>query len=336
MVTTKRIAELAGVSRATVDRALHDKEGINKATKEQILKIARELHYVPNLAARTLVKQGAGTKIGCMLMEEKNPFIEDVLCGIRKKNQEYTQYGVELLVRHIPFEAETTIRTIDELMKEKIDGLIIQPIQKKEVVEKLSSLSIPIVMTNTSLPGFKPLCYIGSDFRQGGSMAANLIDIATNGQCKIGIVNGFASAQSHRDRVEGFKEYIARRSGMSVTYEIECQDSELIASRLTALMLHDHPEINALFIVAGGVYGTCMAVNTTGRDDIRIVSFDCIETTKEMVRKGLIAATICQAPVRQGELSLEVLYDYLVRGQKPESDEVLLDLQIRIASNIDM
>lgn len=336
MVTTKRIAELAGVSRATVDRALHDKGGISKSTKEQILKIAEEMKYVPNIAARALVKQGVSLKIGCMLMEEKNPFIEHVLKGIQDRNREYAEYGVELLIRHIPFEADATIRTIDELLEENIDGLIIQPVQEEAVREKLASLSVPIVMTNTSLSGLEPLCYIGSDFRLGGKMAANLIEIATGGQCRIGIVNGFASAQSHRDRVEGFRDYVDSRSGMTIVEEIECQDNEVIAGRLTTKMIHDHPEINALFIAAGGVYGSCMAVSTAGRDDIRIVSFDRIETTRDLVRQGLISATICQEPVRQGELSLEVLYDYLVRNKDPEKKEILLDLQIRIASNIDM
>ena len=48
------IAELANVSIGTVDRALHGRGGIKEATRQQILQIARQIGYTPNLAARAL------------------------------------------------------------------------------------------------------------------------------------------------------------------------------------------------------------------------------------------------------------------------------------------
>lgn len=54
-ITSKEIAELAGVSRGTVDRALKGREGVNPKTKERILKIAEENNYKPNLIGKALV-----------------------------------------------------------------------------------------------------------------------------------------------------------------------------------------------------------------------------------------------------------------------------------------
>ena len=44
-VTVKQIAELANVSRGTVDRVLNNRSGVSEATRQKVLKIAKELHY---------------------------------------------------------------------------------------------------------------------------------------------------------------------------------------------------------------------------------------------------------------------------------------------------
>ncbi|WP_367281030.1 LacI family DNA-binding transcriptional regulator, partial [Thermoflexus sp.] len=54
-ITLKAIAERAGVSVATVSRALNGRGQVDKATREQILRIAEELGYAPDMAARSLV-----------------------------------------------------------------------------------------------------------------------------------------------------------------------------------------------------------------------------------------------------------------------------------------
>ncbi len=56
-VTVKQIAELANVSRGTVDRVLNNRSGVSEATRQKVLKIAKELHYEPNFLAKALVSK---------------------------------------------------------------------------------------------------------------------------------------------------------------------------------------------------------------------------------------------------------------------------------------
>lgn len=56
-VTIKDIAKMAGVSHPTVSRALNDDPGVNEETRRNILRIAKQLNYVPNLAARRLAER---------------------------------------------------------------------------------------------------------------------------------------------------------------------------------------------------------------------------------------------------------------------------------------
>ena len=53
----KLIAEKAGVSIGTVDRVLHNRPGVNKETRDRVLRIIKELNYQPNILARRLVSK---------------------------------------------------------------------------------------------------------------------------------------------------------------------------------------------------------------------------------------------------------------------------------------
>ncbi|MEC0268263.1 LacI family DNA-binding transcriptional regulator, partial [Paenibacillus anseongense] len=55
-ITSKQIAELCGVTRGTVDRALNNRPGIHPDTRDKIMRVAEELGYRPHFLAQSLVK----------------------------------------------------------------------------------------------------------------------------------------------------------------------------------------------------------------------------------------------------------------------------------------
>ena len=66
--TIKKIAELAGVTHATVSMVLNNKPGPSEAMKEKILKIVDEVGYVPDINARNLAR-GKNNTIGIFLLK---------------------------------------------------------------------------------------------------------------------------------------------------------------------------------------------------------------------------------------------------------------------------
>jgi len=123
--------------------------------------------------------------------------------------------------------------------------------------------------------------------------------------------------------------------GMEVVDFIETNDDDFIAFEETKKMMEKHREIDALFIVAAGVYGVCRAVMSLGLEDrITIVCFDDVPSTVEMMERGLIKATICQQPFTQGNKSVHIAFDYLVSGEKPEKDQYIVENKIKILENL--
>ena len=81
-VTLQQIAEAAGVSRGTVDRALNNRGRIRPEVEERIKRIAREMGYQPSRAGRALAMAKRKIRIGVILQYMETPFMQQVLKGV--------------------------------------------------------------------------------------------------------------------------------------------------------------------------------------------------------------------------------------------------------------
>ena len=130
-VTIKQIAELSGVSRGTVDRALNNRPGVKLEVQERIKKIAEDLGYKPNPAAKALADNRYNTKrIGVLLNSEGNPFFEDVIKGVKAALLELEEFGMQSTIKTMKgYDAATQIRLLDELAAEHVNGIVLAPYQ---------------------------------------------------------------------------------------------------------------------------------------------------------------------------------------------------------------
>lgn len=80
-VTIKDIAREAGVSYASVSRALSGSRGVSVKTAQRILAVAKKLNYLPNGIARNLVNQRSKT-LGLILPDISNPFFSDIALAV--------------------------------------------------------------------------------------------------------------------------------------------------------------------------------------------------------------------------------------------------------------
>ena len=85
-VNLQNIADSLNISIGTVDRALHNRPGINELTKERVIKKAEELGYQVNLVAKTLQRK-RNILLGAIIPNQATNikyFYDDVLNGILK------------------------------------------------------------------------------------------------------------------------------------------------------------------------------------------------------------------------------------------------------------
>ncbi len=338
-VTIKKIAEICGISRGTVDRVLNNRGKVKPETETLIRKVATELGYTPNPAGKALAAKKRNLVVGVLLSSEGNPFFDEVIRGIQAAEKEYRAYGIQVLMKTMRgYEIEKQCALLDE-MKGEINALILNPINDPKIARKIDELAdsgIFIVAVNNDIADCKRACYVGSNYINGGETACGIMGLFTGGKAKIGILTGSVKILGHNQRITGFKNVMEKKyPDFQIADLAETNDDDVRAFEVTMEMLRNHPDINALFVVAAGVYGVCRAVLSLQRQGkITIVSFDITPSTAEMMRQKVINVTIYQHPYTQGYKSMQVVFSYLVNGVALTKTQHIMKNEIRILENL--
>lgn len=334
MATIKEIAELAGVSRGTVDRVLNNRGSVNEETAEKIRAIIRQLGYKPNPAGIALAAQKNKYLIGIILFSRKNPFFDDVMQGFSNKAEELSLYGCKISVKRVAYHPQAQLSAIRACLKEGVQGLIITPYNDVSIQEELNKLirsGIPVITVNSDAENVRRLSYVGSDYYNSGKAAGSLMKLVTSGPVRLGIINGDNNILCHTQRISGFVDTLSDDRRFKVVCQGESLDDDKIGYELVSGMLKEHPELNAFYFTAAGVYGGCRAiVELAPNRDIKVITFDEVPTTVEMMQKGIITATICQEPYWQGSRSLELMFFYLSDRKTDIKDSYYAELSVKI------
>jgi len=342
MATMKEIAQLAGVSRGTVDRVLNKRGSVSPDTERTILEIAGRLNYTPNIAGKNLAVRKKRLKFGFILFGsvDSNSFFADVVSGIKNRAAELSDFGVTVEIRETGIDApEQQVNKINELVNLGINGLAITPINHPLVVERLRILSesgIPVVTSNSDIPDCGRLAYVGSNYYKNGETAAGLMNLITGGKADIGIISGSPHVLCHSERVAGFTDRAVKEyPNLRIIDKADNNDDDDESFSVTLAMLKEHPGIDALYLTAAGVSGACRAVCELGLNNkLSIVSFDATSSTCQLLKDGTITVTIAQQPNKQGAMPLDILLNYLCMGALPENELNYTEIEIKIRESI--
>ena len=157
-VTIQQIAEQAGVSRGTVDRALNHRGRINPEVAERICRLADEMGYVQKERKHSRTAKDERLKIGVVTQLARSSFMQEVNRGIEKAAVELKEKGIQLILKEgLSVDEEEQLQAIEELEQEGIRGLAVMPVDSEAVREKLNALieekNIPVVTFNSDIVG---------------------------------------------------------------------------------------------------------------------------------------------------------------------------------------
>ena len=102
-------------------------------------------------------------------------------------------------------------------------------------------------------------------------------------------------------------------------------------------LIVEHPDLDGIYLATANSVTFCGRLVELGYGGkIKIIASDVFPKMVELVRSGLVYATIFQNPFNQGRLAVHYLFEYLVGERKFGKNEILLDPQIVIRSNIEL
>ncbi|HEY8233684.1 MAG: LacI family DNA-binding transcriptional regulator [Vicinamibacterales bacterium] len=315
------IAESLGVSIGTVDRALHNRPGINRQTRTRILEQAKALGYRPNMAARFLSSQKQ-LRIGVNLPSEIASFFDLVREGILQAARSVETSDVRVVHRSYPGLGEGEEEALADALGDDLHGLIMvpgQPVRLTPLLRKAADRRLPVVCVNTDAPQVEHLATVCVDSLTTGSLVGELMGRFVRTKGRVMVVTGQLSTIDHAQKVTGFRRALsAMWPELKIAAVVEAHDHEPEAYEKCRKLLATTPDIAGVYVTTANSMPVLRAVEEGGLDgNLTVIASDLFPALAPLIESGRVAATMYQRPVMQGQLALRALYSYLAEGVRP-------------------
>ena len=174
------VAKRAGVSVATVSAVFNKSSYVSPALEEKVQRAIAELHYSPNLLARSMAKQKTLT-LGVLIPDAANPFFPEIVRGIEDCAN---AAGYSILLVKAPGEMSA------------------------DLLATLRRNTPPIVLVDREYPALHADTVVADDFGGGFAAAKHLLDL---GHRRIGLVRGISGTSTSDGRLRGYTDALSSK-----------------------------------------------------------------------------------------------------------------------------
>ena len=325
-VTLVEIAQAAGVSVSTVSRALaNGKYPLKQETRQNILKLAEEMGYKPNLVARSL-QSNRSHLVGVVVDRMQSPFaaatVEGIQDGLRHA-------GYSISIAYSNRDQAIATQAIHTFYSHQVDGIIILNSWLHTFNDPILSLQDrPFVFINRLFGNSSQNC-VGPGDRQGARLATqHLVDL---GHRRIGYVNGMEDWIEAQNRLAGYCDVLTE-GGLPVDEALIRHGNWSIESGYEAaqelLALEDRP--TAIF-AANDIMalGAMYAIQKAGLEvpgDVAIVGYDDRDFAA-WIRPAL--TTVRMPSYEMGQAAARLLLEQINKKELEDATQVTGKLIVR-------
>lgn len=332
MATIKEIAKACHVSVATVSNILNKKPGASEATRELVLKTAKEMDYMPNYVAKNLKTKNTRS-IG-VIAEDMTIFsIPDIIDGITEyceevdyqilltnlrlcKKYQDVYYGREDYFERVKQE-------IKKLMAKQVEGIIYVTAHERVMHCIPDDLPIPAVMAYGYTESKKVPSIVVDDEHGAYEVVCHLI---RHGHRRIGVVMGKKDSLHAQARLVGYQKAL-RDNGIVYDPELVAQGDWTRESgyrMADELLAHD---VTAVFcmndLMAGGLYDRLDELGKKIPEELSVVGYD----DRELSSYYKPPLTTIRLPLHDiGYRAAEVMIALLEKRIVPQEEEVIYQM----------
>lgn len=274
MSTIRDVARAAGVSVATVSRALNNHSRVRSETRARVTQAAVQLDYTPNEAARSLITSRTHA-FGVLLPDLYGEFFSEVLRGVDLRAR---RDGYHLLVSSSHANGEDLVGAL-RAMRGRIEGLIVMaPDVDTAALVQAAGTGIPLVLLD---PGVRAVGCDSISIDNTAGAAAAVDHLVSLGHRRIATITGPESNADAKQRLAGYRKALAARGITADPAYVATGDfTEPSGYAAVARLLAIRPRPSAIF--AANDYmaiGAMSALTQAGLripEDMAIVGFDDI------------------------------------------------------------
>ncbi|MEM7717949.1 MAG: LacI family DNA-binding transcriptional regulator [Pseudomonadota bacterium] len=275
------VARAAGVSRMTVSRALRKDSPVSKDTRERILKVVRDMNYVPDQMAGSLTTKRSGF-VAVLVPSLNNLHFAETVQAL---TEELEEIGQQILLGHTDYSKAREEQLVETMLRRRPEAVVLSyDGHSDRTVALLSDAHIPVIEL-WERPADPVQHTIGfSNRAAAGEMTRALIDrgyrnIAFLGEADDAWTRGAARRAGWRDAMDA--------AGLSSHRLMEIGKPPLSiedGARATPELLHAFPDTDCIFCVSDApAYGALSALKSAGQrvpEDMGIAGFGNFEVSR--------------------------------------------------------
>jgi LacI family transcriptional regulator len=202
MARIRDIAERAGVSSTTVSHVLNGSRPVHPDTVARVRQAVEELHYTPNMLARSLRRRQTNT-IGLLISDIENPYFAEVAYTVEKVAYER---GYNLVLCNTDESHEKEARYVEVLFAKQVDGLIIAPSAgDHSYLAPYLARGERVVLVNRYVADIPAPMVIADDEAAMYALIRLFLDA---GHRRLGAILGLETASTTRERIHALQRAV--------------------------------------------------------------------------------------------------------------------------------
>jgi LacI family transcriptional regulator len=285
----REIAAQAGLSEATVDRALHERGGVRESTVREIRQAIDDLDR-----QRSQVRLGARTFMIDVVVQAPPRFSGAVRAALEAELPALRPAAVRSRFHLLdgPSVVEV-VAVLDRVRRGRSHGVILKAPDVPEIVAAAGRLDVPLVTLVTDLPRSPRVAYVGLDNVAAGATAAYLIrQWLADRAGDVLVVRGHGSFHGEDERERSFRAEMAGRRLFEV---VDAEDRADAVRAGIRELLSVHPTVRAIYSLyagAGGSDAVVAAFTAEGRSYDVFVAHDLDPSNTALLRDRKLSAVL--------------------------------------------
>ena len=321
----KDIALLAGVSEGTVDRVLHNRGEVSTKSLEAVNKALHELHYSPNLLARSLASKKHYRFVCLIPSHQPEDYWEVIDQSFDEAAREFENYNVSIEKKYFDqLDTASFTEIAGSIFALPPDAVIFPPISQQETLAftaKLSKHRIPFSFFDSMVEDTGFLTYYGQNSFQSGYVAAKLLLTDLPEKAKVLITSTqhtreiFSNQTSNRHK--GFLKYIEDYdlNKHLQLIDLSLKDEDDYNRLLLKKIIMQHGPVQAAITFNSKVHRLVGYLHSVQQADVRLLGYDLLTKNAAYLKEGIVSYLIAQRPEKQAYCSVRDMCRELIFKQ---------------------
>lgn len=322
-ITIKEIADLAGVSVATVSRVLNGTGRYSDETKQRVLGIAEKFHYRTNVVAKSLRTNQSKT-IGVIVPDITNEFFANIVLAIERV---LVPHGYSIFICNTSEDHEKEKRVVRDLESKGVDGLIYvsgnMSIPDGDTIKRL-----PTVCINRRDPQNQEFAVVESDNYNGGFVATE--ELIVQGCKHIVILKDDRDIVPMNERYRGYREAL-KKHGVLLDLNLVIEIPVDVPHAVEAIqdLIDRQVKFDGIFACTDWLaIGTLKALQHNKirvPQEVKVIGFDNISVGEHSYPT---LTTIHQDKIKLGQIASEILLDWIERRNTPKERKIVVPVSL--------